>query len=193
MRATVMRNGELAFATVPDPEPGPGEVLVKTLACGICGSDLHVLEQAARRVAAGESDGPFGLEVGRDVVMGHEFCAEVVDFGAGTQRHLKPGTRVVSHRFTMGDWQPDKSITVKDKQGVEYKLHLWTIGKPVFAQSTDGNGEDEGWVLTFAYDPTRDKSDLIIIDAQDFDKPPVARIHMPTRVPFGFHGSWIAD
>jgi threonine dehydrogenase-like Zn-dependent dehydrogenase len=99
MRATVMRGGELTFGTVPDPEPGPGEVLVKTLACGICGSDLHVLEQAARRMAAGESDGPLGLDLGRDVVMGHEFCAEVVDFGEATQRHLKPGTRVVSMPF----------------------------------------------------------------------------------------------
>jgi len=42
---------------------------------------------------------------------------------------LKPGARVVSHRFTMGDWQPDKSITVKDRQGIEYKLHLWLIGE----------------------------------------------------------------
>jgi carotenoid cleavage dioxygenase-like enzyme len=66
-------------------------------------------------------------------------------------------------------------------------------GEPVFAQSTEGSGEDEGWILTFAYDPTRDRSDLLIIDAQDFEKPPVAKIHMPTRVPFGFHGSWIAD
>ena len=66
-------------------------------------------------------------------------------------------------------------------------------GEPVFAQSSDGDGEDEGWILTFSYDPTRDKSDLIIVDATDFEKKPVARIHMPTRVPFGFHGSWVPD
>jgi carotenoid cleavage dioxygenase-like enzyme len=75
----------------------------------------------------------------------------------------------------------------------EHDLRGCQAGEPVFAQSSDGDGEDEGWILTFSYDPTRDKSDLLIIDAQDFDKPPVARIHMPTRVPFGFHGSWIAD
>lgn len=40
---------------------------------------------------------------------------------------LKPGSRVVSHRFTMGDWKPDKSITVKDDEGIDYELHLWNI------------------------------------------------------------------
>jgi threonine dehydrogenase-like Zn-dependent dehydrogenase len=44
MRAAVMRNQQLIVTTVPDPEPGPGEVLVRTLACGICGSDLHMLK-----------------------------------------------------------------------------------------------------------------------------------------------------
>src|SRR5262249_6641185 len=43
------------------------------------------------------------------------------------RKTLKPGSRVVSHRFLMGDWKPDKTITVKDKEGEDYKLHLWTI------------------------------------------------------------------
>ena len=47
--------------------------------------------------------------------------------------------------------------------------------------------------MTFVYDPARDKSDLVILDATNFDKPPVARIQLPTRVPFGFHGSWLPD
>jgi uncharacterized protein (TIGR03000 family) len=44
------------------------------------------------------------------------------------QKVLKPGTRVVSHRFTMGDWKPDKTDTVKIGPA-EYKLHLWMIKK----------------------------------------------------------------
>jgi uncharacterized protein (TIGR03000 family) len=40
---------------------------------------------------------------------------------------LKPGTRIVSHRFKMGDWKPDKSIVVTGNDGDEYHLHLWTI------------------------------------------------------------------
>ena len=45
------------------------------------------------------------------------------------QKTLKPGSRVVSHRFTMGDWKPLKTITVKDVDGIEYVLHLWKIGE----------------------------------------------------------------
>lgn len=41
------------------------------------------------------------------------------------QRTLKPGTRIVSHRFKLGDWKPDKSITVTGEDGDEYELHLW--------------------------------------------------------------------
>lgn len=41
-------------------------------------------------------------------------------------RELKVGSRIVSHRFTMGDWESDKTISMSTDQGV-YELHLWTI------------------------------------------------------------------
>lgn len=93
-----MRGKRIVADTVPDPVPGPGQVLVRTLACGICGSDLHALEHADRmaELARESGAGEFALDPSRDVVMGHEFCAEVVGFGPGTQRHLKPGQRVCS-------------------------------------------------------------------------------------------------
>lgn len=43
------------------------------------------------------------------------------------EKQCKPGTRLVSHRFLMGDWKPDKSITVKGADGDDYELHLWII------------------------------------------------------------------
>ena len=43
------------------------------------------------------------------------------------EKQLKPGTRIVSHRFVLGDWAPDKTITVTGLDGDEYKLHLWTV------------------------------------------------------------------
>jgi uncharacterized protein (TIGR03000 family) len=45
------------------------------------------------------------------------------------QASLKPGSRIVSHRFKMGDWKPDQTINITDKQGRPYQLHLWTIGE----------------------------------------------------------------
>jgi len=102
MRAAVMRNQQLVVDTLPDPQPGAGEVLVRTLACGICGSDLHFLKHARRMVdAMRRSGGPYVLDLGRDLVMGHEFCAEIVDYGPDCQRALKAGTRVCSMPLTL--------------------------------------------------------------------------------------------
>jgi hypothetical protein len=42
-------------------------------------------------------------------------------------KQLPVGARVVSHRFLMGDWKPDKTVTVTDDNGLPYELHLWTI------------------------------------------------------------------
>jgi carotenoid cleavage oxygenase len=66
-------------------------------------------------------------------------------------------------------------------------------GEPVFVPAFDDSGEDAGWVLSVVYDAGRDASDVIIVDATDFSAPPVATIHLPQRVPFGFHGTWLAD
>ena len=97
MRAVVMRDRRLLVTDVPTPDPGPGEVLVRTLACGICGSDLHALKHADLFASAyRRADGAALLDLSRDVVMGHEFCAEIVDHGPHTTRRLRPGTRVCS-------------------------------------------------------------------------------------------------
>ncbi len=97
MRATVMRNKRLVVTDLPQPEPGPGEVMVKTLACGICGSDLHALRHAEQFVEASRRAGSvFTMDLTRDVVMGHEFCAEIVEYGPETTRALRAGTRVCS-------------------------------------------------------------------------------------------------
>ena len=95
MRAAVMRGKRLVVDNIPTPAPGAGEVLVKTLACGICGSDLHALKHAEKMVEGSRKSGaPFVMDLKRDIVMGHEFCAEVVDYGPQTQKRLKVGTRV---------------------------------------------------------------------------------------------------
>lgn len=65
-------------------------------------------------------------------------------------------------------------------------------GEAVFVPSTTGPADEgNGWYLGYVYDPARDGSDLVIIDASDFAGSPVARIKLPHRVPYGFHGNWI--
>ena len=68
-----------------------------------------------------------------------------------------------------------------------------TVGEAVFAPADPDAAEDDGYVLTFVHNPDRGASDLVILAAPDFLGDPVATIHLPARVPLGFHGSWIAD
>lgn len=98
MRAAIFRNGNIVADTLPDPVPAAGQVLVKTLACGICGSDLHARKHAHRMVELSKhlSNGRTPMDLSRDVVFGHEYCCEVIDYGPSTQKKFKPGTRVCS-------------------------------------------------------------------------------------------------
>jgi carotenoid cleavage oxygenase len=65
--------------------------------------------------------------------------------------------------------------------------------EPVFVPRSADAEEDDGWVLAYTYDADTDRSDVVILDARDFSAEPIATIHLPVRVPFGFHGNWIPD
>jgi threonine dehydrogenase-like Zn-dependent dehydrogenase len=87
-----MRRGAIAVDDFPEPEPAFGHVLVQVKACGICGSDLHFVEHAELALAVGkemEGTPQLGgqqpeLDLDRDVFMGHEFAAEVLEPGPDT-------------------------------------------------------------------------------------------------------------
>jgi carotenoid cleavage dioxygenase len=66
-------------------------------------------------------------------------------------------------------------------------------GEATFVPAPDGRAEDEGWLLTLVYDGPSDASELVVLDATDVAAAPLARVHLPQRVPFGFHGNWVAD
>lgn len=101
MRAAVLRDGRMIVRDdLPDPVPGPGQVLVDVKACGICGSDLHFAKHGDEMLAAGAQmeglpDINAGIDLSRDIFMGHEFSAEILDAGPGTETHA-PGTVVTS-------------------------------------------------------------------------------------------------
>jgi 2-desacetyl-2-hydroxyethyl bacteriochlorophyllide A dehydrogenase len=103
MRAVIRRNKQLVCDEIADLEPAEGQVLVRTLACGICGSDLHSLHHMERMVDLGRRAGnpDNGFDPGADTVFGHEFCAEILDHGPGSSKALKAGTRVVSIPATL--------------------------------------------------------------------------------------------
>ncbi len=77
---------------------------------------------------------------------------------------------------------------------VEHQLGDGVRGaEPVFAPASHDGAEDDGWVISLVHDTVSDESRLLVIDAQNFSAPPVATIHMPRRVPYGAHGTWLPD
>ena len=102
MRASVLRNGRMVLRDdVAEPVPGPGQVLVEVKACGICGSDLHFAKHGdqmvklTREMKGMPVEGGLPVDVSDDVFMGHEFSAEVLEAGPGTEAP-SPGTVVTS-------------------------------------------------------------------------------------------------
>ncbi|KOT96804.1 hypothetical protein ADK87_21875 [Streptomyces sp. NRRL F-4711] len=67
------------------------------------------------------------------------------------------------------------------------------VGEAVFVPAAGGRAEDDGYVMGYVHDPRRGAGDLVILAAQDFTAEPIARIHLPRRVPLGLHGSWLPD
>jgi carotenoid cleavage dioxygenase len=66
-------------------------------------------------------------------------------------------------------------------------------GEPVFVSRPDSTAEDDGWVITYVHDLGAGSAEFVVLDAQDFDRGYVARVPLPKRVPFGFHGNWVSD
>jgi len=106
MQAVVMRDGALVVDEFELKAPQPGQVHVEVLACGICGSDLHTLHHGDAMVEMSElaaASDPVAariMDVSRDVVMGHEFAARVLDVGENVG-NAKPDDIVVSMPIVM--------------------------------------------------------------------------------------------
>jgi carotenoid cleavage dioxygenase len=64
--------------------------------------------------------------------------------------------------------------------------------EPLFVPHHDGAEEDDGYVIVLVYDQERNASDFWILDARDIAGEPLARVRLPHRVPYGFHGNWVA-
>ena len=99
MRAVIRRDGRLVVDEMALPAPGPGQVVCRTLVCGICGSDLHALDHYDHMIDLSEKLGALSqMRKGADTVFGHEFCCEVLETGGG----FKAGQHVVSVPGLMG-------------------------------------------------------------------------------------------
>lgn len=66
-------------------------------------------------------------------------------------------------------------------------------GEGVFVPRPDPAGEDDGWLVTYVHDNASGTSKMVVVETRDFRSPPVARVIVPARVPYGFHGTWISS
>jgi threonine dehydrogenase-like Zn-dependent dehydrogenase len=97
MKSVTCTNAKLEVVDRPTPIPAKGQLLIEVLRCGICGSDLHA-RRHCDELAGVMADSGYDafMRSNQPVVMGHEFCGEIVDYGPGTRKNLRRGTPVVA-------------------------------------------------------------------------------------------------
>ena len=107
--------------------------------------------------------------------------------------------RVVARKYQYAytSWLDLGHTCRTDMETGETILHNHGEGRfgaePLFIPRVDGENEEDGWVMVVVNDENNGPAELVILDANDMTKEPVARIHLPQRVPDGFHGSWVPD
>jgi threonine dehydrogenase-like Zn-dependent dehydrogenase len=97
MKAVTCTEAVFEVVDLPDPSPERGQLLIKVLRCGICGSDLHARHHCNELADITAEIGYDGImRSDQAVVLGHEFCGEVLDHGPRSRKAFKTGTRVVA-------------------------------------------------------------------------------------------------
>ncbi len=97
MRAVACENTKLDVVDLPPPKPDKGQVLINVTGCGICGSDLHARHHADEQADVLAEAGYDGfMRSDQRVVLGHEFCGEVAEYGPKSRKKIATGTPVVA-------------------------------------------------------------------------------------------------
>ncbi len=103
------------------------------------------------------------------------------------------------HRFCYAAEQPSvdemRGIVRLDVESGEIVRHAVPPGdqnsEPVFVPKPGAQAESAGWVLACVYRTATETSDVVVLEASRLDAPPVAIVHLPVRIPAGFHGAWL--
>jgi uncharacterized protein (TIGR03000 family) len=127
---------------VYEPGPGDGRVLIASVKAGAKKAvgieiDPKKAEEARENIKKAKLGDKITIIEG-DALKDRDYSeATVVMLYMGNEfdnllrpileKQLKPGTRIVSHRFLMGDWAPDKTVKITGADGDEYTLHLWVV------------------------------------------------------------------
>jgi len=126
------------------------------------------------------------------------------DYTGTNYEHMYLSTSVgTTPEGVNGPMQALSKASIKPEEKKLYYEEQWIPGdrkfamEPFFVPRPGGTAEDDGWVVALVHDAAYEKSEfggrgteMVIIDAQKFGEGPVARLRLPTYVPFGVHGSW---
>ncbi len=135
-------------------------------------------------LAAGEA----GWEQTDD--LGGDF-ARFNDDRNGVRSRFHYMSAVVADDRRLGDF--DTIVRYDDATG---ERQLWSagpsghVGESVFAPDPHGSAEDDGWLINAVYDDRTNRTDVCVLDACAVSAGPIARVHLPHRMPFGFHANW---
>ncbi|MEC3953122.1 carotenoid oxygenase family protein [Nocardia sp. CDC153] len=133
-----------------------------------------------------------------------------IDLTTGTVREEQLDDRAaefprIDDRLAGLDCRYGHVVTASDGGGtlLRYDLHTGSGAAHEFGPGripseasfvpADETPGGDGYLMTYVYDQSEDRSDLVILDASDLSAPPTATIRLPRRVPYGFHGNWLPD
>ena len=102
-----------------------------------------------------------------------------------------------AYKMTRSSAPVGQGIIKYDLRDSNSETHRFGRGRycseAVFVPRSQSQEEDDGWLITFVYDSSEDESELVVVNAQDMTAEPVARVLIPQRVPYGFHGTWVTE
>ncbi|MEU9126201.1 carotenoid oxygenase family protein [Streptomyces sp. NPDC048506] len=115
---------------------------------------------------------------------------------AGVGAHGLEITDDVERSHTNAGLETGPLVKVDTVTGTS-QIHHYGPGRvtmePAFVPRRNAEGEDDGWILSVVHDANTNLAELVVVDAADINAGPIARVHLPQRIPFGFHGNWIPD
>jgi carotenoid cleavage dioxygenase len=152
--------------------------------------------RSAERASARLARWTFDLAAGSDVIK-----REYIDDMPGEFPRSDERRAGLSYRHGWFAGQDDRPGAIRAASIAHIDLatgkrSVWSlppgdaISEPVFVPRSAGADEGDGWLVAVAYRAQEDRSDMVVLEAQDVAAGPIATAEMPRRVPFGFHGNW---
>lgn len=177
-----------------------GDTIVMSGSC-TTGSAFTVGQGGAADQEGAEAEPGRPTRLTVDLATGRTTKEQFDDLGGDFPRINDAYTGVRSRYHSMGAFRGAADLVGHFDTVVQYddvtgaRADWWAgpgtvVGEPVFAADPDGTEENDGWLLATVHDRATGATDLAVLDAHDVAAGPVARVHVPRRVPYGFHAAW---